>query len=327
MREHPVLRQRFRRLRLLLCAFLATAFLVPGLSAAPAHGQPLPPPQLTVLNWDVTDITGTAEPTSQAGNTYREMVTNVFRNVGHILPNTDGNIRVTERVPNHLIELRVIDRNQVVQHRLTLYLWADTLYVIGITAQGVHYAFSDAVRNGDAARARDVLQRFYPGPAVPAFRSFAFTGNYSGSDGLDPNLERATMGFQTPQLGAAIQTLTALHSTNNVAQVRTAFVRIIAATAEATRYGWIRERIESILHYGFDRENDGTTTTTLGAFGVLLETHWSDTTNWVEGSYNGSSPNWYFVDNYRPYQNYRHFLTGNGDRAMHHFMALGYQWG
>ncbi|MFH9395027.1 ribosome-inactivating family protein [Streptomyces sp. NPDC017413] len=320
MTEHPALHRRT-----LLSAGLATALVAPVLTAAPARAQPQPVPTVRILEWDITGL-NSGNPTSQnVATQYHQMTARLFYSIGREIPDTGGAVRVTDATRSQLIELRVIDRNNLTsRHRLTLYLWSDNLYLIGITAQGLHYAFLDMVDSGDAALATAALQAHYGGPVAP-FARLAFGGRYTGNGMLDPNNNRAAFTFGIFPLAQAINTLSALRQTNNVQIVRDSFVRIIAATAEAVRFGWVRNRIEAILRAGFQQDEHGQQTT-LGGFGVDLERNWGAISQWAGDSHNGDNPPPYSVDGMSPYLHIPHLLNGNGHRRMQHLMALSSRW-
>ncbi|GGZ39118.1 hypothetical protein GCM10010387_36510 [Streptomyces inusitatus] len=319
--------QHALRRRSLLTAGLAATLLTPVLTAAPARAQP-PVYGFRAHRWDVTDIVGLTHP-GLAANAFRHFLDDIHRSIG--TPTPVANVRHTEPIGNNLIEIQVIDRNQSHQHRLTLYLWADNLYLIGIRAQpdrnrpSRFYAFRDMVANGDARRARDILRHVFNDPNVE-FQSLAFGSRYSGSGQLDPGERRQNLGLTIQSMAAAIAVLTGLSSTNDVPAVRDAFIRIIAATSESFRFGWMARRIETIMRYGSILEDNGMYSSTLGEYGVELQRDWAALSLWAANSTRGADPSWFYVDATRGYRNVPHALSGSGDRNLDRLMLNGYSW-
>ncbi|GHB60837.1 hypothetical protein GCM10010347_33620 [Streptomyces cirratus] len=153
------------------CALLsitaATALIAPLAGAASATTAPAAQPagvsraQLQnwpVIDWDITDITAGR---GEHANRYWNLIDAIHRNSYGDSTNADsGLVQQTTRNTNRLIQVRV--RNQG-SDLVSVYLWADNLYVAGFYSPGAnqHWAFQDG-RQQQFQQDLGVSVRFMP---------------------------------------------------------------------------------------------------------------------------------------------------------------------
>ncbi|MFF2744079.1 ribosome-inactivating family protein [Kitasatospora sp. NPDC058048] len=303
-----------------LAAVLATV-LASVLGLAPAQSaHAVSNLEYNRVYWNVT---GWTEVSQLAGSRYQDMVNGIRTIAGGDWPAArEGDlIQRTTNTPNRLIEVEVEDRGDLANpHRLSLFFWAHNLYLIGISSEGRNYAFSD-VPDSELRSAERIMRNQPWTRNFAQFQPFAFTGRYSGRNGLDPSATRGNLRMDMPTIAGSLRRLGRLASTSNTEQVRNDLTTVIAAASEASRFGWISHRVRQILAVGADYDNNGVPQTTLGGFGMDMENDWSAMTRWVRDS--NSNPSWHWVDGVDPYRNPHDMLFRNNDRRMDYFLGLG----
>ncbi|MFD7661992.1 ribosome-inactivating family protein [Streptomyces sp. NPDC059788] len=310
----------WRSARTLLVTLLAALAFVGGGLVSPPQAHAATNNEFSRVYFD---ITGWNAAGANAGDAYASMINDIRHLVGQNMPRSTGAVQETTTGRNRLIEVHVMDNGDLANpHRLSLFFWAHNLYMIGISSEGRNYSFRD-VNDADRGAAQNIMRRQPQTRNFADFAPFAFNGSYTGSRGLDRAEERGGYVLDVPTIVSAARGLGRLSSTNDVPTVRRQLTVMIAAIAEGARFGWISHRIEAIVRNGAEYDASGRPQTTLGGFGVGMETDWSDMTRWARGSLNGSDPSWYYVDDTAPYRNVEHMLNGAGERNMHYFLGLG----
>ncbi|MFE0581094.1 ribosome-inactivating family protein [Streptomyces sp. NPDC058874] len=246
-----------RRVACLLVALALSAGVL-GAAAPAAHADPDRP--LTVVDWD---ISGLEHGGQGHHDRYWNMIDQVHRISGHDFYQV---LDETTTTPDRLIQIRVSHAGQYV---VSLYYWANTLYLAGIYQPGQpdgtgnrHYVFPDGYP--------DAFERVL---GVRAHR-LPWNGSYATLPGGGARAERRL----TPQnLQNALLTL------RNTQQLLTTgagrqtvgsyLVDVIGATAEAARFGYVFDVIrQNIAHHA---------STPIGPFGADLETSWGQLSAWV----------------------------------------------
>ncbi|MER7767535.1 ribosome-inactivating family protein [Kitasatospora sp. NPDC096140] len=93
-----------------------------------------------VIDWDITNITAGG---AEHANRYWNLIDAIHRNsYGDATDAPDGTLQQTTRNTNRLIQVRV---NNNGSHLVSVYLWADNLYVAGFYSPSAnqHWAFQD----------------------------------------------------------------------------------------------------------------------------------------------------------------------------------------
>ncbi|MEV7127658.1 ribosome-inactivating family protein [Streptomyces sp. NPDC093260] len=302
--------------RLAAVLVIALAFVLGLVPAQSAHAASTN--EYNRVYWNVTNFDAVS---TQAGNNYQTMIDGIRDIAGQNWTTVD-HVQRTTTAPDRLIEVQVQDNGDLANpHRLSLFFWAHNLYLIGISSEGRNYAFRD-VPAGELRSAERIMRRQPWTRDFQTFSPFTFTGRYTGNQGLDPSTTRGNLRLDMPNLGGSLRRLGRLASTSNTQQVRNDLTTVIAATAEASRFGWISQRVRQILSVGADYDSNGPQTT-LGSFGVGMENNWSAMTTWVRNSSAGSDPSWFHIDNGPGYRSARDMMELSGERSMHYFLGLG----
>ncbi|MEU7581589.1 ribosome-inactivating family protein [Streptomyces sp. NPDC041068] len=246
-----------RRVAGLLVA-LAMSVGVLGVAAPAAHADPDRP--LTVVDWD---ISGLEHGGQGQHDRYWNMIDQVHRISGHDFYQV---LDETTTTLNRLIQIRVSYSGQ---HAVSLYYWANTLYLAGFYQPGQpngtgnqHYVFPDGYP--------DAFNRVLGVRAdrLPWNGSYANlpSGSSRGERQLTPqNLQNALLTLRnTEQL---------LGTQAGQRTVGSYLVDIIGATAEAARFGYIFDVVRQNIR--------NRTSTPIGRFGADLETTWTHLSTWV----------------------------------------------
>ncbi|MFH8404777.1 ribosome-inactivating family protein [Streptomyces sp. NPDC018019] len=261
-------------------------------AAAPAQADPSR--YWTILGWEVEDMKYGASP--RVASRYRDMIGQLRRISGHDIGN--GLMRTTSNTQRY-IELRVIDRRETPDHRLSLYLRADNLYLDGYTAEGRNYMFSDA-----PAYLTTRFRNQYPtGNAL--FQRLPYSSQYGS---LANDTVRGAQSFNGPSLRQVITDMSRT-TPNNWWNVRTQTAAVIGATAEAARFGWIENRIGNSLGLGGDQDGPNWYTH-LGAFGTGLQNAWAAMSRLVYRDQNGTGNVTPVVINGRTYSTIQQIVYG-----------------
>ncbi|MFJ8981577.1 ribosome-inactivating family protein [Streptomyces sp. NPDC102282] len=250
-------RQALRRLAGLLVALVLSLTML-GTAAPAARADPNQP--LTVIDWDITGL-------ENGGQVHHDRYWNLIHQI-HQISGHDfyQELDETTTVVNQLIQIRVTSNGQYV---VSLYYWANTLYLAGIYQPGQpdgtgnrHYVFPD----GYPYAFDQVL-------GVQAQR-LPWNGSYSNLPG-GSNRENRALTPQNLQNGLLTlsRTQALLGSAAGTDTVGSILVDIIGATAEAARFGYIFDIMrQNIRINGW---------TSIGAFGAELETTWGQISAWV----------------------------------------------
>ncbi|MFB7234908.1 ribosome-inactivating family protein [Streptomyces sp. NPDC056269] len=241
-----------------LLVALAMSIAMLGAAVPAAHADPTQP--LTVVDWD---ITGLEHGGQGHHDRYWNVIDQVHRISGHDFYQV---LDETTTTPNRLIQVRV---NYAGQHAVSLYFWANTLYLAGFYQPGQsngtgnrHYVFPDGYP--------DALNSVLGVRAV----HLPWNGSYANLPDGGARAERQL----TPQnlqngLLTLRRTQELLSSEAGTRTVGSYLVDIIGATAEAARFGYIFDVVRQNI-----RNN---TSTAIGPFGVSLEQSWSNLSTWV----------------------------------------------
>ncbi|MFE3327016.1 ribosome-inactivating family protein [Streptomyces sp. NPDC059176] len=241
-----------------LLVVLALSVGVLGTVAPTAHADPDRP--LTVIDWDVSGL----EHGGQGHHDrYWNVIDQVHRVSGHDFYQL---LDETTTTYNRLIQIRV---SYAGQHVVSLYYWANTLYLAGIYQPGQpngtgnrHYVFPDGYPDA-FNRVLGVRAQLLP-----------WNGSYATLPGGSTRSERRL----TPQnlqngLLTLRRTQELLGSEAGRNTVGSYLVDVIGATAEAARFGYVFDVVRQNI-----RSN---TSTTIGRFGADLETSWGQLSTWV----------------------------------------------
>ncbi|MEE1821289.1 ribosome-inactivating family protein [Streptomyces sp. BE20] len=246
-----------RRLAGVLAA-LALSLGMLGTAAPAAHADPDRP--LTVIDWD---ISGLEHGGQGHHDRYWNLIDQVHRVSGHDFYQV---LDETTTTYNQLIQIRVTYAGQYV---VSLYYWANTLYLAGIYQPGQpdgtgnrHYVFPD----GYPGAFNQVLGvQAQPLPWNGSYANLPGGGNRASRQLTPQNLQNGLLTLRRTQelLGSAAGTTT----------LGSYLVDIIGATAEAARFGYIFDTVRQNIRSG--------SSTPIGAFGADLETSWGQLSAWV----------------------------------------------
>ncbi|MFD9467520.1 ribosome-inactivating family protein [Streptomyces sp. NPDC060027] len=226
------------------------------------------------ITWNITGLGNGSN--REAERNYRAMVNQLRVLSGYDIGT--GLMRTTEQTQRY-IEVMIVDNGDPVNnHRISLYLRLDNLYLDGFTIVGQNYRFSDAPGYLTTRFANQ-----YPG-AVHLFRNLPYTSHYQD---LANAGTRGSQAFSGPSFWTAIQTIQRL-TDQNWNNARAALAAIIGATSEAARFGWIENRIANSIGSGGETDDAGGFHNNLGGFGADLENNWEDLSEIVYRQQNGN---------------------------------------
>ncbi|MFF3276594.1 ribosome-inactivating family protein [Streptomyces chrestomyceticus] len=266
MHPIPAVRRTGRRLGVLLLTLVAVCGLLYGNAAQPAHAESSQ--RWTIITWHAEALSVDDNyPTRRfIGDHYRQMASQLRAAAGHSMDgsgNSSSLLDTPRERTNRIIEVQVWTHDGM---HLALYFSRDNLYLLGYTNRGAHWRFSDT----DNTLAAEYHNR-YPDDQNWLFQSLGYNGNYNTLDReghrANANYDRITMDVHLDEVSHTRQ-----GRTNNV---RYSLAYVIGATAEAARFGWIQERIATVLDHGSD-PTDPNHPMHLGAFGIGLQNSWSD---------------------------------------------------
>ncbi|MBO1417485.1 ribosome-inactivating family protein [Streptomyces sp. FH025] len=260
-----------KRLVALLLSLVASLSFAQVKAAPPAEAATSS--YWSIIQWDITGL-GNGNNLNAERN-YRAMVNQIRTLSGSTI---GTNLMRTTQETERYIEIRVVDFNDTANnHRVSLYLRLDNLYLDGFTIVGHNYMFSDA-----PAYLTTRFGNYYPNSNA-LFQRMPYSSQYGSLANADT---RGRQEFDGPHFGDVIRTLQGFNQ-NNWYGARTALAAIIGATAEAARFGWIENRIANSI--GSGGEFDGTATYDyIGGFGTDLQTNWDDLSEIVYRQQNGS---------------------------------------
>ncbi|WP_158835887.1 ribosome-inactivating family protein [Streptomyces sp. NRRL S-350] len=285
-----------KRLMALLLSVIAL-FSVAQIEAAP------PAKAATSNYWSTItwDITGLASGGTRPASNYRSMIRQIRELSGtSIATNMARTTSATERY----IEIMVTDFNEppATQHRLSLYLRLDNLYLDGFTVSGQNYAFSDAPNYLNTR-----FHNQYP-RNNPLFNVLRYSSHYSDLASAET---RAAQHFSGPSFYYYVSTLFGV-SGGSVNQVRPHLAAMIGATSEASRFGWIENRIANSVAYGQDSDG-GRSYDYLGNFGAELENSWDELSRLVYREQQGNLPVPSVTIDSRVYHHISDIVNGRAD--------------
>ncbi|MFD0265729.1 ribosome-inactivating family protein [Streptomyces sp. NPDC127106] len=251
-----LIRRGCRRLAGLLLALALSAGML-GAIAPAAHADPDRP--LTVVDWDITGLQGGGRVQHDR---YWNMIDQVHRISGHDFYQV---LDETTTTYNQLIQIRV---SHAGQHVVSLYYWANTLYLAGFYQPGQpngtgnrHYVFPDG----------------YPDAFNRVLGVQAHHLPWNGSYANLPSGSTRDQRRMTPQnLHNSLLTLgntQQLLATGQQHTVGSCLVDVIGVTAEAARFGYLFDIFRQNI-----RNN---TSTPIDRFGAALQTSWGQLSTWV----------------------------------------------
>ncbi|MER5775400.1 ribosome-inactivating family protein [Streptomyces sp. NPDC002039] len=215
-------------------AILASTAVTASAAAAPDGGpagvsrvqaQPQPQPAAwPIIDWDITGITNGA---GEHANRYWNLIDAIHRNsYGDSTDDGSGLVEQTTRNTNRLIQVRV--RNEGAD-LVSVYLWADNLYVAGFYSPGAnrHWAFQDG-RQGQFQQDLGVTARLMPR-----------NGSYAGLNG---GSTRENLYLGSTNIFNALRDL---HNIGDWDETRADRGMLMAITifSEAARFGPILNRV------------------------------------------------------------------------------------
>ncbi len=258
---HPIsaIRRVGRRLGVLCLALLATCVLV-NADVTPARADTTQP--WTTIEWDITGMKNkVASP--GAASTYRAMIARLRDISSHQILNEVRDSM--EQGTGRYIEVRVRDRSEANQHRLSLYFRADNLYLDGFTVVGQNYRFNNA-----PAELVTGFTQHYNNQGNMLFRTLPYSNHYRD---LASDTARGDARYAATNVHGYLNVMAEL-TPGNWHEARPEIAYIIGATAEAARFGWIENRIGRSIGAGSDNDGQGYYAN-IGGFGVDLENNWS----------------------------------------------------
>jgi hypothetical protein len=214
---------------------------------------------------------------SRSASNYETLINQIRHISGHDFLNGVGE---TTNRSQRIIEIDVHDDGTPV---VTLYMWADSLYVFGFyTPQGGHRWFNDAQNTAHAA---SIL-------GIPEPPRLGWTGNYAQMPGGEP-ATRAAITYTGRSMYTDFRTLGAMRdringSNESRRELGQAIVRVIGSLSEAARFETIKSVIRNNLHYAG--------TTHLGTFNAELENSWNRISQWIYDQVNFNNPRSIIVD-------------------------------
>ncbi|MFI2714112.1 ribosome-inactivating family protein [Micromonospora sp. NPDC018662] len=217
-----------------LGAVLTALAVLLGLAAAvpPRAAQADPSTTLSIIDWNVSDITA-------GGNVHHQRYWNMIDGIHQFSGHQTGvtSVMETTNQRNRIIQIRVLDTDNV--HLVSLYLWADDLYLAGWYSplHNRHVLFND----------RDEQFRSLLGLNPANVTVLAQTGSYPGLDGGTPN-QRAEMQITPSNIYNNLRLLGRSNAYN--VNVGHALVQAIVMISEAARFGTVFDTIrDNIRNY------------------------------------------------------------------------------
>lgn len=302
---HPIgaVRHVGRRLGTLLLALLATCTLV-TVGTRPAHAETTE--QYLRLTWDLTNL-DTEGAGQEREDRYRRFVNQLREAAASPMAGVDTeDMFDTPRGTrtNRVVEVSIWTINgrgeRGIHH--ILYFSLDDMYLRGFTINSVNYQFRD---DSYAFPLADQVRRARNLPTAPLFHQI-YEGNYNELDG---QTTRGRMPYTARAMRDRLREL-GNFTYDSRYNYRRQLAYIIGATAEAARFGWIRNRIAAVLNHGYD-SSDGSYPDSLGDFGVGLQTQWSALSRVAHRTTGGGTSNPVYVDG-RAYSNISQIRLGTG---------------
>ncbi|MEU1881436.1 ribosome-inactivating family protein [Streptosporangium sp. NPDC020072] len=295
-----------QRLGSILLSLTCVLGLVQVGAAGPANADTTS--RWTIMNWDIDTLNDGGLGAAQS---YGEMLNDLRDLAGEEVRNRYWE---TETVDDHYIELQIENNGD---HFLSLYFRSSNLYLEGFTVRGQNYQFRDT----PDSLMREFIRHYRAGNL--AFDVLGYSSSYGE---LDAQGNRGNAHFTTADLYHYFyEMINFTAATQNNHRLRLA--NIIAATSEAVRSGWIRRRIQTVLHYGSHIDENGGRQTTLGGFGLALENNWSRLSRLAYRSRAGSANSSDYVNiNGYSYQSLTDITLGNVPRripSLEGLLALG----
>ncbi|RSS79939.1 ribosome-inactivating family protein [Streptomyces sp. WAC06614] len=275
MHLHPTstVRRTGRQVAVLLLALVSACSVLFGAAAPQAHAETNR--QWTDIDWHLNGYTAWRQsPEARENyNDYNAMV-NALRNAAahqmEGVSNSPGYMDTPTRTNTHRV-VRVLvwtDEPEGSRAHLALYFNLDNLYLMGFSANRVHYRFNETWTEHlpAAYRARE------PSDPHPEFHTLLSDGSYGSLSA--PDSWRANQRYTSLTIEQRARTLiNASLGQRNTSEVRQALAYLIGATAEAARFGWIQNRIAQTIFYDGDIAEPGSPAH-IGPFGTDLETNW-----------------------------------------------------
>ncbi|KEF16913.1 ribosome-inactivating family protein [Microbacterium sp. NPDC016588] len=287
----------------MLLALLATCTLV-TVGTPPAHAETTE--QYLRLTWDLTNL-DTEDAGQEREDQYRRFIGQLRDAAGSPMAGVDTNDMFdTPRGTrtNRVVEVSVWTINGRGQRGIhhILYFSLDDMYLRGFTINSVNYQFRD---DSYAFPLADQVRRARNLATAPLFNQI-YDGSYRQ---LDANQQRGGMPYTPRAMRDRLREL-GNFTYNSRNDYRRQLAYIIGATAEAARFGWIRNRIAAVLNHGYD-PNYEDYPTTLGNFGMELQTHWSDLSRVAHDTSGGGTSRPVNIDG-RTYSNISQIRLGTG---------------
>ncbi|WP_411105121.1 ribosome-inactivating family protein [Streptomyces sp. cmx-4-9] len=211
--------------------------------------------------------------------------------------------------------IRILLWNPRGEAHVALYFNVDNLYLMGFSSHGHHYRFDDA---SFSHLSRSIGRRFGENP--PLVRVMHSTGRYATMHA--PAEWRGNQAYSTYNFQSHLRTLENVTEYNmNSQDVGRALAFFIGATSEAARYGWIEERIASVIVRGYD-PSDSNRPVHLGAFGTDLQNAWDPLSVLAHQTLQGR-PNVAPVRiDGRDYRDFRQFVNGSAGPRIAPFIGI-----
>ncbi|MGW7413859.1 ribosome-inactivating family protein [Streptomyces sp. NPDC054863] len=151
-------------------------------------------------------------------------------------------------------------------HDLTLYFTAHDLYMVGFTSKGYNYRFDEST----STQLESVVRAHYPSNGSRGFTTLGYSGQYGDLKASQSWRGHKDQNFQGATLNGHLSALAGLGSSKPSSdKYGKHMAKIIGATSEAVRFGWIQNRISNTIRGGSENGFDY-----LGSFGAALEQEW-----------------------------------------------------
>ncbi|GCD40526.1 ribosome-inactivating family protein [Streptomyces paromomycinus] len=272
------------------------------------------------LDWRMAgyqDERGTMDAARQ-GSQYQSLVRGLRTLSSQPMEGAQGNPYfwdTTRRANNPSLRvIRILLWNPLGRANVALYFNVDNLYLMGFSSHGEHFRFNDA---SFSHLSQSLAGRFGGNP--PLVNVMRSTGRYATLHA--PAEWRGNQPYTSNNFLYHLSTLESANEHNmNAQDVGRALAFFIGATAEATRYMWIEDRIGHVIVQGYD-PTDPDHPAHLGAFGTDLQNAWDPLSVLAHRTLQGRSATPVRIDG-RVYRSYQQFYDGSAGPRIAPFIGI-----